>query len=98
MISFKYCISLVFIYITIAEVSSRCVLILDVRSEFEINLYGKVNCALNLPVHNDASLIDDIKCLTEYDTSWPIEVYCAAGARAQTAVNVLQNSGFTDGE
>ena len=71
-----------------------CPVVIDVRTVTEWN-EGHLQCAHRLPVQSDASLVGRVQCLAGGKSADPIYVYCRSGARAGSAVTVLQNEGFT---
>lgn len=64
--------------------------ILDVRTPDEFN-QDHVEGALNIPIDQVASRIDEIKALPK-----PIVTYCGSGKRAGMAVSILNENGISD--
>lgn len=64
--------------------------ILDVRTPAEYNS-GHIDGAINIPVDQVASRIDEIK-----DMPKPIVAYCRSGNRSGMAVSILKQNGITD--
>lgn len=62
-------------------------LILDVRTEMEF-AQGHITGAVNVPVHSIPSYLKDIK-----EQKKKIILYCRSGARASSALAVLQRGG-----
>ncbi len=62
-------------------------LILDVRSEQEF-AQGHITGAVNVPVHTVAAYLKDIK-----EQNKKVILYCRSGARASSALSILQNGG-----
>ena len=62
-------------------------LILDVRSEMEF-AQGHITGAVNVPVHMVSSYLKDIK-----EQNKKVILYCRSGARASSALSVLQRGG-----
>lgn len=72
--------------------------VLDVRDHNELAMTGKAEGAVHIPLSvlqmqaNPAS--PDFNAAL--DTSKPVAVYCASGARSSMAVQVLQQFGFAE--
>jgi len=64
-------------------------LILDVRTEQEF-AQGFITGALNIPVQVIHQFLNEIKNYNK-----PVVIYCRSGARATTAMSILNNAGVT---
>ena len=64
-------------------------IILDVRTEQEF-ASGSVSGALNIPVQVIEQFINDIRKHEK-----PVVVFCRSGARASTAMSILNQAGLT---
>ena len=61
--------------------------LIDVRSPLEFS-QGALDGAINMPVSNFQTLIDDI------DNSKPVLLYCRSGARSEMVKKYLEQLGF----
>ena len=61
--------------------------LIDVRSPVEFS-QGALDGAINMPVSNFQTLIDDI------DNSKPVLLYCRSGARSEMVKKYLEQLGF----
>eukprot|EP00434_Breviolum_minutum_P033690 symbB.v1.2.029811.t1/scaffold3301.1/size59484/4 len=73
----------------------RCAVVIDVREQYEWDA-GHVSCATRLQIQKNPSnwRQDMLNLAGSKDT--PIVAYCAAGVRAQSAVDMLVQEGYTD--
>lgn len=70
-------------------IENNKVTLIDVRTPSEYDLMHITN-AINIPV-------DDIeKRIFMYEQTCPIMIYCSSGARSKTALQILNNLGYTN--
>ncbi len=70
-------------------IENKKVTLIDVRTPNEYDLMHITN-AVNIPV-------DDIeKRIFVYEQNCPIMIYCSSGARSKTALQILNNLGYTN--
>ena len=70
--------------------------LIDVREHGEVQMTGKAKGAIHIPLmmvplHADPRNPD---CMEGLSTGKPIAVYCASGARSQSAMQVLHRLGY----
>lgn len=80
--------------VTPKEAVAQAALVIDVREPEEFAA-GHLDKAENIPVGDIQSKVEEIKSKLGGDTSKPVAVYCAAGARAGKAKAMLEKAGFT---
>ncbi len=70
-------------------IENKKVTLIDVRTQGEYDLMHITN-AINIPV-------DEIeKRIFMYEQNAPIMIYCSSGARSKTALQILNNLGYTN--
>ncbi|CAK9079673.1 unnamed protein product [Durusdinium trenchii] len=74
----------------------RCAIVIDVREQYEWDA-GHVSCATRIQIQkNPTNWRQDVLALAGGNKETPIVTYCAAGVRAQSAVDMLVQEGYTD--
>jgi len=82
----------------VAKSNAGDITLVDVRDHNEIAMTGKAKGALHIPlsVLNFKADPKHPEFHPELDTSKPIAVYCASGARSQMAGQALSRLGFSE--
>lgn len=64
---------------------------IDIREAYELELEGKIEKAVNIPLTQIPDRIDEIKKMQK-----PIVLFCRGGNRATSALNFLIDNGIED--
>lgn len=81
----------VFHYYDVDQLVEKGAFFLDVRTKEEFQ-YGHIKTAINIPIDELRSRIDEIRV----DKETPIYVNCESGARSYNALSILKNLGYTN--
>ena len=83
-----------------AGVDAGNMVLVDCRDTMELKMSGKAKGAIHVPLAAMAMKANPSspECLPEFKSGKPIVLYCASGARAAGAANMLRQMGHKDVE